>query len=281
MTTKLEDELGDVLEKARDGKDWSQADLARTAQVSPDVIAQIENYETVPDDNTIINLAHVLDLHPPSLIDLARGNWVPLPSTPDPEKFEVVCLNLLVGSYPVKCYLLICQETRSSAVIDTGGNPDAVIKKATELGLKPEKILLTHAHFDHAGGLQKLDKAFACPVWIDKKEPKPSGSRSYKYIADGEILKLGKINIEILFTPGHTPGGVSYKVGDTVFSGDSIFAGSMGRANSSWSTLFESVTQKLLTLPDETRLFPGHGPATTVIQEKMHNPFFFGKATSR
>ena len=171
MTTKLEDELGDVLEKARDGKDWSQTDLARTAQVSPDVIAQIENYETVPDDNTIINLARVLDLHPPSLIDLARGNWVPLPPTPDPEKFEVVCLNLLVGSYPVKCYLLICRETRSSAVIDTGGNPDAVIKKATELGLKPEKILLTHAHFDHAGGLEKLDKAFACPAWIDKKEP--------------------------------------------------------------------------------------------------------------
>jgi len=281
MTTKLEDELGDVLEKARDGKDWSQADLGRTAQVSPDVIAQIENYETVPDDNTIINLARVLDLHPPSLIDLARGNWVPLPPTPDPEKFEVVCLNLLVGSYPVKCYLLICRETRSSAVIDTGGNPDAVIKKATELGLKPEKILLTHAHFDHAGGLQKLDKAFACPVWIDKKEPKPSGSRNYKYIADGEILKLGKINIEILFTPGHTSGGVSYKVGDTVFSGDSIFAGSMGRANSSWSTLFESITQKLLTLPDETRLFPGHGPATTVKEEKMHNPFFFGQATSR
>ena len=281
MTIKLEDELGDVLEKARDGKNWSQADLARAAQVSPDVITQIENYETVPDDNAIINLARVLDLHPPSLIDLARGNWVPLPPTPDPEKFEVVCLNLLVGSYPVKCYLLICRETRSSAVIDTGGNPDAVIKKATELGLKPEKILLTHAHFDHAGGLQKLDKAFACPVWIDKKEPKPSGSRNYKYIADGEILKLGKINIEILFTPGHTPGGVSYKVGDTVFSGDSIFAGSMGRANSSWSTLFESITQKLLTLPDETRLFPGHGPATTVRQEKMHNPFFFGQATSR
>ena len=82
MTTKLEDELGDVLEKARDGKDWSQGDLARTAQVSPDVIAQIENYEMVPDDNTIINLAHVLDLHSPSLIDVARGNWVPLPPLP-------------------------------------------------------------------------------------------------------------------------------------------------------------------------------------------------------
>ena len=281
MTIKLEDELGDVLEKARDGKNWSQADLARAAQVSPDVITQIENYETVPDDNAIINLARVLDLHPPSLIDLARGNWVPLPPIPDPEKFEVVCLNLLVGSYPVKCYLLICRETRSSAVIDTGGNPDAVIKKAIELGLKPEKILLTHAHFDHAGGLEKLDKAFACPVWIDKKEPKPSGSRNYKYIADGEILKLGKINIEILFTPGHTPGGVSYKVGDTVFSGDSIFAGSMGRANSSWPRLFDSITQKLLTLPDKTRLFPGHGPATTVREEKMHNPFFFGQVTSR
>lgn len=277
MTTQLEDELGDVLEKARDGKNWSQADLAQAVQIGPDAIARMENYETVPDDNTIRDLARVLDLHAPSLIDVAKGNWVPQPSTPDPENLEVVCLDLLVGSYPVKCYFLICRATRASAVIDTGGNPDAVIKKAKELNLNPEKILLTHAHFDHAGGLGKLDKAFACPAWIDKKEPKPSGSRDYQYPADGEILKLGKLNIEVLFTPGHTPGGVSFKIGNTVFSGDAIFAGSMGRANASWSGLFESITERLLILPDETRLFPGHGPATTVGEEKLHNPFFFGK----
>ncbi|MBT7936366.1 MAG: MBL fold metallo-hydrolase, partial [Nitrospina sp.] len=87
-------------------------------------------------------------------------------------------------------------------------------------------------------------------------------------------IKLGNLNIEVLFTPGHTPGGVSYKIHDSVFSGDAIFAGSMGRANSSWSGLYNSITQKLLTLPDHTRLFPGHGPATTVGEEKRHNPFF-------
>lgn len=278
MAIQLEDELGDVLEKARDGKNWSQADLARVSQVGPDAIAQMENCETVPDDNTLLRLADALDLHGPSLIEVARGNWVPRPSASDPDNFEVVCLDLLVGSYPVKCYFLVCRATRASAVIDTGGNPDAVIKKARELGLKPEKILLTHAHFDHAGGLGKLDKAFNCPAWIDKKEPKPSGSRDYQYLSDGEILKLGKLDIEVLFTPGHTPGGVSFKIQDTVFSGDAIFAGSMGRANSSWSGLFDSITQRLLTLPDATRLFPGHGPATTVGEEKLHNPFFFGKA---
>ena len=88
------------------------------------------------------------------------------------------------------------------------------------------------------------------------------------------VYKTGNLNIEVLFTPGHTAGGVSYKIHDSVFSGDTIFAGSMGRANSSWSGLHDAITKRLLTLPDHTRLFPGHGPATTVGEEKRHNPFF-------
>ena len=163
---------------------------------------------------------------------------------------------------------------RGTEVIDTGGNPEAIIKKAKELKLQPGKILLTHAHFDHAGGLELLDQAYNCPAWIDEKEPRPSGSRDLKFLQDGESIKLGNLNIEVLFTPGHTSGGVSYKIHDSVFSGDAIFAGSMGRANSSWSELHDSITQRLLTLPDHTRLFPGHGPATTVSEEKHHNPFF-------
>ena len=274
MPVSLEDELGDVLEKARDGKGWSQSDLARASGVSANDISQIERYEHVPDDDILKHLAEVLDLHVASFLAVAKGAWLPKPIEPEPSPYKIVCLELFVGTYPVKCYFVICKATNACAVIDTGGNPEVIIEKAKELNIRPEKILLTHAHHDHAGGLELLDKIYSCPTWIDEKEPRPSGSRDLRFLKDGEIIKLGGLSIEVFFTPGHTAGGVSYKINDAVFSGDTLFAGSMGRANSSWSDLYNFITQKLLTLPDATRLFPGHGPATTVGEEKRNNPFF-------
>ena len=208
---------------------------------------------------------------------IAREKWVPEEITPDPDPFDITCLNVYMGLYPVKCYLLTCRETRATAVIDTGGDPEAVIKKVRVLDLQPEKILLTHAHPDHAGGLSQLDREFQCPTWLDKKEPRPSGSRNLQFVEGGDLIPLGKLKIEAIATRGHTPGGISYRINRSIISGDAIFAGSMGRANSSWSLLFDSITQNLLTLPEDTRLYPGHGPATTVGEEKQHNPFFCGK----
>jgi glyoxylase-like metal-dependent hydrolase (beta-lactamase superfamily II) len=274
---ELEDELGDILGKARDGKGWTQADLAKSAGLSVGDIARIENYEWTPEEKVIFRIADVLDLHGPSLSAIAAGKWLPEKETPDPGPFNIICINVLMGLYPVKCYLLICRETRATAVVDTGGNPEAIIKKARDLGVKPEKILLTHTHPDHAGGLGQLTREFGCPTWVDKIEPRPSGSRDLRMIDDDDTITLGKLNIEPVATRGHTPGGISYKINESVFSGDAIFAGSIGRANASWFGLFESVTQNLLTLPDKTRLYPGHGPATTVGEEKQHNPFFCGK----
>ena len=213
----LEDELGDVLEKSRDGKGWTQSDLARASGIKLSDISRMERYEHIPEDSVLKNLAEVLDLHVQSLMAVAKGTWLPKTIDPDPGPFEVVCLDLFFGTYPVKCYLLICKATKASAVIDTGGNPEAIIKKAKELKIQPEKILLTHAHFDHAGGLEILDKTFKCPAWIDEKEPRPAGSKDFRFIKDGDTISLGNLKIEVIFTPGHTSGGVSYKVHDTVF----------------------------------------------------------------
>ncbi len=276
---QLEDELGDILQKARDGKSWSQSDLAQSVGVSSDAIRRMESYEFIPDDAVLLKIADALDLHGPSLLAVAKETWAPAETIPDPSSFELTCLNVFMGMYPVKCYLLICRDTQETVIIDTGANPEAIIKKATELNVRPTKILLTHSHPDHAGGLGVLDREYNCPTWIDKKEPRPSGSRDLRAIADGEIIPLGNLEINVLATPGHTPGGVSYQVGESIFSGDCIFAGSMGRANASWSGLFQSVTTCLLTFPDHYRLFPGHGPATTVGEEKWHNPFFCGKVS--
>ena len=276
---ELEDELGDILEKARDGKRWSQSDLAKSTGISLEDIVRIENYEWIPKEAIVIKIANALNLHGPSLAAIAAGKWAPKKETPDSGHFDIICLNVFMGSYPVKCYLLVCRKTRATAVIDTGANPEVIIKKTHALGVKPEMILLTHTHPDHAGGLSQLDKAFGCPTWVDKIEPRPSGSRDLRTIGGGDSIILGKLKIETISTRGHTSGGISFKINQSVISGDAIFAGSMGRANSSWEELFDSITKNLLTLPDNTRLYPGHGPATTVGEEKMHNPFFYEKSS--
>lgn len=276
MTAGLEDELRDVLQKAREGKAWSLLDAAKTSGVFLEDVQRMENEGLIPSDEIILKLAAALDLHGPSLIAIARSSWLPAPPQPAPE-FDVICLDVLMGVYPVKCYLLKCSKTSAAAVIDTGGNPEAVIKKARELGLTPSQILLTHCHADHAGGVQMLDREFNCPVWSDKAEPHPSGCRKLQLVKDGDVIELGKLRIHCISTPGHTPGGISYRIDNAVISGDVIFAGSMGRANSSFHKLFQAVSQKILALPDDTVLYPGHGPATTVGEEKRHNPFFCGK----
>ncbi|MEK9630113.1 MAG: MBL fold metallo-hydrolase [Nitrospinota bacterium] len=272
----LEDELGDILQKARDGKDWSRSDLVKATDLQDNDLQKIESYQLTPDDADVLKLAQALDLDGPALIDIAKEQWEPEAPAYDPD-FDLVTLNVFMGEYPVNCFLVRCKETGETAVVDTGANPKTIIAKAKEMGVRPSKILLTHAHPDHAGGLGQLSSAFECPTYIDHKEPKPSGSSNFIVVKEGDEITLGKLKINCLETPGHTLGGVSYLINKTLISGDVIFAGSMGRANSSWSDLFDSITKKVLRLPDDTAIHPGHGPATTVGQEKKHNPFFKGR----
>ena len=269
----LEDELGDILQKARDGKAWSREDLVRATDLPQEDIQRIESYQLTPADSDVLKLASALDLNGPALIEITQELWEPHEPADDVE-FDLVCLNVFMGEYPVNCYLLSCKVTGETAIVDTGANPKIIINRARKMGVCPNKILLTHAHPDHAGGLGELSKAFDCPTYIDHKEPKPKGSDNFKIVKDGDELTLGKLQIKCIETPGHTVGGVSYLINESLLSGDVIFAGSMGRATSSWNDLFNSITQKVLRLPDDTGIFPGHGPSTTVGQEKEHNPFF-------
>lgn len=202
-----------------------------------------------------------------------------------------------LGPLQTNCYLLIKEET--CLVIDPGEEGEKLIGLIDELNTKPQAILLTHAHFDHIGAVDTIRDYYKIPVYIHEKEAKwlldPSLNGSQLFIQDHlvrirpadyflvneETRKIGDFSFKIFETPGHSPGSVSFYFEDTeiVISGDALFNGSIGRTDlpgGNLETLLRSIHEKILTLPEETKVLSGHGPITTVGNEMDSNPFLHG-----
>ncbi len=203
-------------------------------------------------------------------------------------------LTVPVGPLQTNCYLAICPETHSGAIIDPGWSGDALNDLAVREGVNLEAILLTHAHFDHLAGaaaLKRLSGAalLAHPdtratiaeapdharLWGFQVEPVPELDAE---LAEGQILEIGTLRLSVLFTPGHAPGHVCFyePTAGAIFDGDVLFNRGIGRSDlpgGDHETLMRSIREQLLTLPDETAVYSGHGPATTIGQEKRWNPF--------
>lgn len=192
------------------------------------------------------------------------------------------------GVYAANCYILLDEDTKETAVIDPGGDAADLIKAVKELDGNVKYILLTHGHADHTGAAAELKEYFDVPVCINENDEKMiiNGEFMYGsltkygkadlYLKDGDIIKLGDLEIKCIETPGHTPGGICLLVRDALFTGDTLFLGSIGRtdfAGGNYDILIESIKTKLLPLSDEIRVFPGHGPGSTMKNEKLHNPF--------
>ena len=276
MAYILEDEFGDIIQKARSGRGLSIAQVASETQISQEQLSKMENYTLKPTAKQVDEIAAVLELNGAKLFDIAMERWTP-------EKWDVnfdsvitvIPLSVTFGSgYSAYCYLLTCNQTKATAIVDTGGNPDQVITAINENNLKPSLILITHEHSDHAGGLRKLQIVTQAHVIASKAAALPSEVRECTKLEDGAEVELGSLRIKILHTPGHTQGSCCYHVSKAAFVGDTIFAGSVGRGGFSYPSLLQSVCDKIFTLDDDVHLFPGHGPVTTVGQEKAHNPFF-------
>ena len=207
--------------------------------------------------------------------------------------FEVSVLE--VGPLAVNAYVVWHPETGKAVVVDPGDDGEVILGEVAARGLTVEKILLTHGHFDHVGAVALLRGRTGAPVHLhpdDAARMKTARRQGLMFglsvpdppdpdvlVGEGDLVGFAGHSFRVVHTPGHTPGCVSYIAGGMAFVGDLIFAGSIGRTDlpgGSHERLLSSVREKIFTLPDETVLFPGHGPATTVGTEKRSNPFFTG-----
>ncbi len=275
MAYALEDEFGDIIGKARRGLGLSTAQIADATDLTEAQLSQMEDYTLKPTENQTHKIARALNLDGAKLVDIAMERWVPEPVQPGyDDALEVVTVSANVGGYPVNAYILVCNATNDAAIIDTAAHPDVILQKIQDIGVTATVILLTHAHSDHADGLPSIENATGCPTYIHANEPIPQSSQQLRLLKHGDVVSVGNLTVETLDTPGHTPGGCSFYTRSTAIVGDAIFAGSVGGPNISYRQELSSVQNHLLSLPDDVKLFPGHGPPTTVGEEKKHNPFF-------
>lgn len=197
---------------------------------------------------------------------------------------------LPLGAYQTNCYIVCAENAKSCAVIDPGYEPERVLTKVKELGLTVDAVLLTHGHFDHVGGVEKIVTETNCALWMSESDwsqfPSPITAYFYplancdftevQFCEDGEMIHAGGLTFEVLSTPGHTYGSVCFVCEDTIFSGDTLFCRSCGRTDlpgGNWDTIQESL-KRLSELPGDYTVYPGHGEATTLAAERKFNPYF-------
>jgi hydroxyacylglutathione hydrolase len=203
-------------------------------------------------------------------------------------KYEMV----VVGALETNCYLVYCEESSECAVVDPGAEPERIIRQISSLELEPVILIDTHGHVDHVGANKDIKEKYDIPLCIHsldsrmldnilattmglflgaKKSPEPD-----RFLEDGELIPIGKSHLKVIHTPGHSPGSISLSGDGFLLSGDLLFCGGVGRTDlpgGSWSVLEDSIRKRIFTFPDDTIVLPGHGPSTSVGQEKSANPF--------
>lgn len=203
---------------------------------------------------------------------------------------------LIVSPFEVNCYLIWDENDKTGAIIDPGDEDELIAEKIKLLGVNPAAILLTHGHGDHIAAVEPLKEKYQIPLYIGRGDEEllasPSANVSAIFgfevtcppadhvVGDKDVIKIGSMEFTVIATPGHTQGGVCFFSGRYLFCGDTLFNGSIGRTDlpgGDYTQLIDSIDKNLLTLPDDIICYPGHGPITSIGNERGSNPFLSGR----
>jgi hydroxyacylglutathione hydrolase len=271
----LEDHLGDIIRKARAMSGVSMADAARAAGLNETEFSGLEQSGNAGKKISFNELGALVGLNAAKLESIANG-W--LPSVKDLSVWrELRQISTTEGSNQVHCYLVWDEVTREAALFDTGWDAAPVLKIVEQEQLQLKHLFITHTHHDHVAGMTKIREVFPkIFLHTDSKSAPPQHKNRRN-----DHIHLGSLRITNRETPGHAEDGVTYVIGNwsedapyVAIVGDAIFAGSMGGAAQSGALAKQKIREQIFSLPPETLICPGHGPLTTVAEEKAHNPFF-------
>ena len=277
MLMNLEDHLGDIIRKARAMSRVSAETAAQAAGLNSAELAELEESGQSPPARTpdFSALAKLLDLDAVKLEAIAKG-WTP--SAKDLGRWrELRCVATTAGNMAVNCYLVWDEVSRDAALFDTGWEGEPIFHLIAENQVQLRHVFITHSHQDHIAALSAVRDRFPKARLHSSAPLGPVDQRN----RPNDFIHLGSLRITHRDTPGHAQDGATYIIGTwpedaphAAIVGDALFAGSIGRGNQSWDLARRKILEQIFTLPPETLLCPGHGPLTTVAEEKQHNPFF-------
>ena len=271
----LEDHVGDIIRKARAMSGVSARAAAGAAGISERDLAELEATGQAVRKPDYHRLARLIGVDGVKLEQVAAG-WAP--AGQDLARWrEFRCLTTTDGGMAVNCYLVWDPATREAALFDTGWSAEPIVKEISEHQLELYHVFITHSHEDHVAALAAIRQRFPQA----RAHSGSSGAPLNERLRPGETIALGGLRVSPRDTPGHAPDGTTYVVENwpagappVAMVGDAIFAGSIGRGNQSWELARSKVREHILSLPADTLICPGHGPLTTVAEERAHNPFF-------
>jgi hydroxyacylglutathione hydrolase len=271
----LEDHIGDIIRKARAMANVPVETAARAAGLTAAELSAIEESGQSLPKVDFTGLGRVLGLDGTKLAAVANG-W--LPAAKDLSTWrELRCFTSAAEGMTVNCYLIWDEVSREAALFDTGWVAEPILKTLAENQLPLRHIFITHSHTDHVAALGAVRERFPKARLHASARNAPVDQRNRA----NDFIHLGSLRITHRETPGHAEDGTTYVVGTwpedaphVAIVGDALFAGSIGRGNQSWDLARQKVREQIFTLPAETLVCPGHGPLTTVDEERLHNPFF-------
>lgn len=274
LPTSLEDEFGDIFRKAQRGQKIPDEEISRRFGLSCEQIRDIYAYRLIPDMGTVEAMAVFLGLKADALVASAAGIYRPV--SPGLEDWgNIAAVPSRYGEMTVNSFIIWDTDTREAVLFDTGTDYEAIQETLEYHRLNLRVVALTHTHADHIAVLEDILDHASPDVVSSHREP-IAGARA---VGEGDILRLGSLSLHVRDTSGHSVGGLTYVVRgftrgpDVAVVGDALFAGSAGGAMVDYKSLITRIRNRILSLPESTLVLPGHGPLTTVGQEREFNPF--------